>query len=133
MQQPNSPTKFLCWSLAINKISFLNSGSPCPEFAASLLTATSCPFGKFPWNIRAMSDFQHSKTFDNTTIPVLEIDSPPNNKKEINLIWCIFEFANRTTQLVCHAWITSGGCCNYGKFTGPLEKYMPNISMFFSI
>lgn len=42
-------TKFLCWSLAINKTSFLNSFPPCVELFESLFTAICRPFKSVPW------------------------------------------------------------------------------------
>ena len=50
MQQPNSLTRFPCWSFAINITSFLNSSIPCPELLESLFTASCCPFDNWPWN-----------------------------------------------------------------------------------
>ena len=48
--KPKSLTKFLCWSLANKRTSFLNSMFPCPESLDNLFTAISWPFGNFPWN-----------------------------------------------------------------------------------
>lgn len=48
MQQPKRRTRFLCWSFAISKISFLNSSKPCPDVFESLFRATSSPFSNFP-------------------------------------------------------------------------------------
>jgi len=49
-QNPSNLTRFLCWSLASIRISFLNCTSPWPEFLDNLLTATSCPSGSLPLN-----------------------------------------------------------------------------------
>lgn len=57
MQNPRSLTKFVCWSLAIRWISFLNSFKPCPECEFSLLTAILSPFGSSPWNSSMSASF----------------------------------------------------------------------------
>ena len=49
-QNPSSLTRFLCWSLASIRISFLNCTSPWTAFLESLLTATSRPSGSLPLN-----------------------------------------------------------------------------------
>lgn len=50
MLHPISRTRFRCWSLAINKTSFLNSSRPCLDVLESVLTATSCPSSSLPCN-----------------------------------------------------------------------------------
>ncbi|KAF7811119.1 putative receptor-like protein kinase [Senna tora] len=47
-QNPNKATKFLCCSLAISKISFLNSVAPCPELLEIFFTAICLPSGRIP-------------------------------------------------------------------------------------
>lgn len=54
-QNPNSLTRFLCWSLATAKISFLNSSTPCPELFESLFTAISCLLSNIPWECTAIT------------------------------------------------------------------------------
>lgn len=48
MLHPISRTRFRCWSLAINKTSFLNSSRPCVDVLESVLTAISCPSSSLP-------------------------------------------------------------------------------------
>lgn len=48
IQHPKSFTRFLCWSLAIQITSFLNSSNPCMEVLDSRFTAISRP-SRTPW------------------------------------------------------------------------------------
>ena len=48
-QQPMILTRFLCWNLEINNISFLNSSTPCLELRDSLFTAISFPSCSLPY------------------------------------------------------------------------------------
>lgn len=81
VQQPKSLTRFVCWSSAINVISFMNSSSPCPEFLASLFTAIGCPSIKMP----VKSDFQCQQSIN---IPNFIVFAVSVNSSSVNAYIC---------------------------------------------